>query len=186
MSSISKETSSKQVRQKRVKPLSSNIADSLNIISDKDHRTVTIGNLKLTWPSYRIENTIYGGERFFIFNTCPIDTGLFILYHAYKAGTDHFRNLFESSTLDASKLLRHIFRLIEKDGWTVARLYWLTRNNLLTNKNKNGTYDLKDTMDAVVFKFIKTMQTYPVKSTCSCLACPKRIREYTNVHIELA
>ena len=129
---------------------------------------------------------IYVSERFFIFSAYPINTGLFILYYAYTVGIHHFRNLFESNALHICKLLRHIFQLVETDGWTVTHLYWLTRNNLLTNKNKNDTENLKNAMDAVVFKFIKNMQTYPVQSKCSYAACPKGLREYTNVHIELA
>jgi hypothetical protein len=154
--------------------------------SNTEYRTTATGNLKLTWPSYGIQNAVYANERFSIFNTPPVDTGLFILYHGYKAGTDHLRNIFEYSTLDACKLLRHTFQLVEKNGWILTRLYWLTRNNLLTAKTKNGTYDLKNTMDAVVFSFIKPMQTYEVKSKCSCAVCPKPVRDHTNVHIELA
>ena len=145
----------------------------------------TIGNLKLTWPPYGIENSTYAGERFSIFNTCPLDTGLFILYHAYKTGTDGFRKLFTSDALEAYKFLRHTFQLVETDGWTTARLYWLTEKNLLKNKNMNGKYDLKSTMEEIVFQFVKPMQAFTIKSKCSCTVYSKPIREYTSVHIAL-
>jgi len=108
------------------------------------------------------------------------------MYHAYKAGTDNFRRIFESHTLDVYQFLRRTFELIETNGWTTARLYWLTEKKILANKTKkNGWYDLMDTMDAIVFQFIKPMQTFRVKSKCSCTACPKPIRQYTNTHITL-
>ncbi|CAF4095238.1 unnamed protein product [Rotaria sordida] len=53
--------------------------------------TTTLGSLNLTWPRYGIKNGIYEGQSFSITRTCPVDTGLFVLYHAYKAGSDGFR-----------------------------------------------------------------------------------------------
>ncbi|CAF1344431.1 unnamed protein product [Adineta ricciae] len=144
-----------------------------------------IGNLQLTWPSYGIENATYAGKSYFIFHTCTVDTGLFILYHAYQAHSDEFRALFTSDALHIYTVIRRTFQLVETEGWTIARLYWLTEHNLLTNKHSNGKYDLMNTMEAIVFQFVKPMQTFPIKSQCSCNVCPKRIREHTNVDISL-
>jgi hypothetical protein len=182
-SSLSKTPTPKKSRQKRVKPSAPNTVNKQT--SYRDHLTTTIGNLKLKWPSYDIKNAFYAGEYFSIFHTCPIDTGLFVLYYAYKAGTDDFRILFESDTLHACTLLRRTFQLVESDGWTVARLYWLTENNLLKEKTEDGRYDLMNTMDTIVFNFTKPMQTFPIKSKCSCNACPKQIREHMSVDISL-
>ena len=154
-----------------------------NFTSNRDFRTTTIGNLQLAWPPYAIKNALYAGEYFSIFNTCSIDTGLFVLYYAYKSGTDNFRKLLEIDTLEVYKFLRCTFQHIENNGWTVARLYWLTEKNVLKKKSKNGQYDLKSTMDEIVFKFVKPMQTYPHKSKCICNACPKTIRNHMSTEI---
>ncbi|CAF4153886.1 unnamed protein product, partial [Adineta steineri] len=184
--SISIEKTSKQLCEKKSKPSSPpHTIENRNFQSSKDNRTATIGSLKLTWPSYAIENATYAGEQYFIFNTCTIDTGLFILYHAYKTQSDDFRNLFLSDTLNIYKIIHRTFQLVDTDGWTTARLYWLTENNLLTNKHRNGKYDLMNTMEAIVFQFIKRMQTFPIKSKCTCVVCPKRTREHMNADISL-
>ncbi|CAF1027129.1 unnamed protein product [Rotaria sordida] len=85
--------------------------------------TTTLGSLNLTWPRYGIKNGIYEGQSFSITRTCPVDTGLFVLYHAYKAGTDGFRKLFENDTVDAFIALRQTFQYVESHDWTMARLH---------------------------------------------------------------
>ena len=74
-------------------------------------------------------------------------------------------SIFRSDTLHAYTLLRYTFELIESDGWTIARLYWLMETNLLTTKTRDGQYDIKNTIDEVVFQFTKPMQTFSLKST---------------------
>ncbi|CAF0932936.1 unnamed protein product [Didymodactylos carnosus] len=108
---------------------------------------------------------------------------LFVLHHVYKADTDHFRDLFETDTLEAFILLRRKFQHVESDGWTTARLYWLTQNNLLKVKIKNDQYDIENTLNEIVFRFIQPIQAFPIKSKCYCSACPKSIRESTSVDI---
>ena len=56
------------------------------------------------------------GKRYFIFHTCTIDTGLFILYHAYKVHSDEFRALFTSDALNIYKIIRRTFQLVETEG----------------------------------------------------------------------
>ena len=103
----------------------------------------------------------------------------------HKAGTDKFRSLFDSNTLDSLKLLRRVFYIVDNEGWADARLFWLTENNLLKKKSKDGRYDIENTMDEIVFRFIKPMQIYPLKSKCACNACPTPIREYMSTEIGL-
>jgi hypothetical protein len=184
-SSISDIPTLKISQQKKFKSPLPNSMDKRNLGVNRDYRTTKIGNLTLTWPPYRIEKAIYVGETFTIFHTCPVDTGLFVLYHAYKAGTDNFRNLLEADTLEAYTFLRRTFQLVDSDGWTIARLYWLTEKNLLTVKTKNGQYDLKSTMDEIVFRFVKPMQSFPNKSKCTCSACPKPLRNHINMELSL-
>jgi hypothetical protein len=183
--SISIEMTSKELVQKGINCSPPNIIDERNFQSNKDYRTTVIGNLELRWPAYGIENATYAGRTYFIYHTCTIDTGLFILYHAYKAQSDEFRSLLASDALDAYRILHRTFQLVDTEGWTAARLYWATQNNLLTNKCSNSTYDLMNTMEAVVFQFVKPMQTFTVKSVCACVACPKRVRDYTSTEISL-
>ena len=183
--SASTEQLTKQPYPKRNKPVKPQTIKNNLFHKTKDCRTTQIGNLKLTWPSYGIENAMYEGERYFIFHTCTIDTGLFILYHAYKAHSDEFRALFTSDALNMCNIIHRTFQLVETEGWTIARLFWLTEHNLLINKHPNGKYDLMNTMEAIVFQFVKPMQTFPTRSKCSCTVCPKRTREHTNVDISL-
>ena len=85
--SISKEEMLKTSRQKKLKTSLANSTIKQNYTFNKDYRTTKIGNLTFTWPPYGIKNATYRNQTFSIINTCPIDTGLFVLYHAYKAGT---------------------------------------------------------------------------------------------------
>lgn len=183
--SMMKPKAKKLLQEVNVNSLPSTTIDKYNFSCKKDYRTTTIGSLTLAWPPYNIHNASFMGRDFSVLNTCPIDTGLFVLYHAYKAGTDKFRNLFEVEIPDALKLLRRTFHLVEHEGWTDARLFWLTENNLLKKQLKNGLYDIKNTMDEIVFRFVKPLQTYPLKSKCTCIVCPKFIREYTSQEIGL-
>ena len=145
-----------------------------------------VGSLRLPWPRYGIKDAVYESQHFSIFHTCPLDTGLFAVYHAYKAGSDAFRLLFENDTVEALTLLRHIFQLVESDGWTVARLFWLTRNHLLTVRDSDGRYNLKNTLNEIVFRFITPMQSFRLFSECSCLACSKPVRSGKSVDIALS
>ncbi|CAF1538415.1 unnamed protein product, partial [Didymodactylos carnosus] len=172
-------------RRKRVKSSPTNSIKNRNLPFSREYCTTTIGNLKLTWPPYGIKDAFYAGEYFSVFHTCSLDTGLFVLYHAYKAGTDDFRQLFEIDTLEIYAFLHRTFQLVESNGWNSARLYWLTGKKLLKEKTKDGKYDLKSTMDEVVFKFVKPMQTFPIQSKCTCTACPKPLREHTSMEISL-
>ena len=147
---------------------------------------MTIGTLKLPWPRYGIRTGIYEGNIYSVTKTCPLDTGLFTMYHAYKAGTTKFRQLFESVDLPVYETIRRTFQLVDSDGWTSARLYWLLRHNLLTTTNEDGVFDIENTLHNIVFEFVKPMQEYQINSECSCVVCPKRRRQKTSVDISLS
>ncbi|CAF1014942.1 unnamed protein product [Rotaria magnacalcarata] len=114
--STTKTRYTKRLREKKVDCSSATAIGKRNFKSYKDYRTTTIGSLTLAWPPYQINNRSFRGQIFTLLNTCSVDTGLFVFYHAYKAGTDKFRDLFEVSNLDALKLLRHVFHLVENEG----------------------------------------------------------------------
>lgn len=151
----------------------------------KPGQFTNIGTLQLAWPRYGIRNALYEGEIYSVTKTCPLDTGLFVLYYAHKAGTSEFRDLFASDTLEIYTTLRRTFQLVESDDWTTARLYWLTTHNLLGNNNDIRLHDIENTLTEIVFKFIRPIQEHPVKSKCSCDACPKQIRCKTSCDIGL-
>ena len=92
--SMRKQRSREKTPQKRITvSVNSDIARQ-TLTQHGDHLT-KIGPLRLLWPRYRIDDAVYNGQHFSIFNTCPLDTGLFAVYHAYKAGGDAFRLLVE-------------------------------------------------------------------------------------------
>lgn len=145
-----------------------------------------IGPVQLPWPRYGIRNAIYGGQVYSVTNTCPLDTGLFVLYYAYKAGTDKFRQLLDNDTLPAFTTLRRTFQLVESDGWTTARLHWLVEYNILKSTNIAHQYDIENTLTEIVFRFVQPMQEYPIQSECTCTFCPKQLRQSRSVDINLA
>ena len=154
------------------------------VFKKKTDKFTNIGTLQLPWPRYGIRNTAYEGKIYSVTNTCPLDTGLFTLYFAYQTGTSEFRDLFERDTLEIYRTLRRTFQLVESDDWTIARLYWLTTHNLLDN-DERGIHDIENTLTEIVFKFIQPMQKHPIRSKCSCDACPKQIRSITNSDLAL-
>ena len=174
-----------RTRKKRVKCSPNSSPDPRQFISRAREVPSVIGNMQLTWPRYGIRNAIYEGRIYSVTNTCPLDIGLFILYHAYKAGTAEFRERFERDDLHSYATIRRTFQMVESDGWTTARLYWLVKHGLLKKKNEDHLYDIENTLTEIVFRFVQPMQKYLVTSTCSCSACPKQIRQTTSSDIAL-
>nr|ACD54669.1 unknown [Adineta vaga] len=147
--STSIQQTSEQLYDQQIKPSSSHTTGNNKLHFIKGDQITTIGNLKLLWLIYGVDNFIYAGKRYDIFHTCIIDTGLFILYHAYKAHSDEFRNIFTYNSLDIYQIIWRTFQLVDAEGWTTARFYRLTEHNLLENRSSNGDYDLMDTMKAI-------------------------------------
>ena len=172
-------------RRKKAKYSPPNSPNRRQVVSKTQPKLATIGTLQLTWPRFGIRNAIYEGKIYSVTNTCPLDTGLFVLYHAYKAGTKKFCDLFERDDLDAFIAIRRTFQLIESDGWTTARLFWLVLHGLIKDNSQGYVHDIKNTLTEIVFRFVKPMQEHPTRSKCSCTACPKQIRHGTNVDIAL-
>lgn len=132
-----------------------------------------------------MEDIIHEGQSYSITNTCPLDTGLFMLYHAYKSSGLDFQYLFESDRLPVYTTMRRTFQLVETDGWDSARLFWLLTHGLLKNKTQNGEYDLENTITEIVFRFVQSIQIFTITSMCSCAACPKQYRSTNSVDIVL-
>jgi hypothetical protein len=174
-----------QKPRKKGKRLTLNSPNSRQVTTKKRDGFTHIGTLHLPWPRYGIRNATYEGKIYSITNTCPLDTGLFVLYYAYRTGTPEFHHLFERDTLEIYITLRQTFQLVESDDWTIARLYWLTTLNLLEDNSDISVHDIENTLTEIVFTFIRQMQEHSVKSKCSCNACPKQIRSTTNFDIAL-
>ena len=132
-----------------------------------------------------MKDATYEGGQFTVFNTCPLDTGLFTLYNAFKANSNEFRDLFNNENLSALNLLRRTFRIVGADGWTNARLFWLIKNDLLHVHNFDRKYDIENTLNQIVFQFVQPIQIYLLISKCSCKVCSKRIRQTTSIDIAL-
>ena len=105
-----------------------------------------VDSFKLTLPRYDIKNDVFGNKSYSVTRTCLVDTCLFVLYYAYKMGTDEFRNLVENDALNAFIALGETFVYVERHGLIVARLYWLVQRQLLTVTTTDGQYDLENTL----------------------------------------
>ena len=117
-----------------------------------------VGSFKLTWPRYDIMNGVYGNKSYSVTRMCPLDTGLFVLYYAYKTGTDEFRNLFEKDALDAFITLRETFAYVVSHDGVVARLHWFVQHQLLTVRKTDNQYGLENTFSRTVSDYVKSMQ----------------------------
>ena len=103
-------------QSKKTKRELQNSANRQQSVLKRLQNTTTLGNLNLLWPRYGIKNGVYAGESFSDTRTCSVDTGLFALYHAYRAANDKFRNLLENNTLDVFIALCKTFQRVEDDG----------------------------------------------------------------------
>ena len=130
-----------------------------------------------------MHSIIHEGQLYSVTNTCPLDTGLFILYHAYKSGGSKFQNLFETDRLPIFTTLRRTFQLVDSDSWDNARLHWLVIHDLLKEKTSNGDYDIENALTEIVFRFVQTIQLYAITSECSCIECPRHFRHMKSVAI---
>ncbi len=155
-------------------------------LSKQPTHITKIGSITLPWPQYEIPHTIYMNKRYAVTKTCSLDSALFVFYHGYKIGSSEFRKLFQSDTTRAHTALRKLFMLVDSDGWNIARLQWLLSNRLLNKINDDGVFDVEDTLYENVLQFIRPMQMYNIKTECSCIMCPKRIRENKSIDISLS
>lgn len=172
-------------QRKKAKVVSPNPIKRKQIPLNNQSNIMVVDNLNLKWPRYGIREQVFAGETYSVIQTCSVDTGLFAMYHAYKARSNTFRELFEDELVDSVVTLREVFKRVEQDGWDVARLYWLVRHNLLTLENFDGKYNMENTLTNAVFQFVKPMQEFDVRSECMCTVCPKRIKKRPSVDITL-
>jgi hypothetical protein len=146
----------------------------------------TIGSLKLQFPHFNIGPTyINATDRYSVSNTCSLDSSLFLLYYIYISHSEDFRFLFDPD-IRACDNLRKTFDLVERKGWDMARLYWITVNSVYSKPEaKNAHIDLYGTADTNCFQFVREIQKYVIESSCTCTDCPKLVRQSHSVDISL-
>ncbi len=182
VSSVCELSKATPVLPKRVKTLSS--PQTQKASTHPVHRA-KVGSITLSWPQYKIPETIYMNKKYTVTNTCSLDAALFAFYYCYKTSSSEFQKLFDVETTSCHSALRKLFKLVDNDGWNIARLYWLLSNNLLKTINDDGVFDVEHTLYENVLQFVRPMQMYNIKSKCSCSVCPKRIRESKSIDISL-
>jgi len=99
--------------------------------------------------------------------------------------SEDFRFLFDPD-IRACDNLRKTFDLVERKGWDLARLYWITVNSVYSKPEpKCAHIDLYGTADTNVFQFVREIQKYVIESRCTCTDCPKLVRQSHSVDISL-
>ncbi|CAF1535171.1 unnamed protein product [Didymodactylos carnosus] len=149
--------------------------------------TALIEKITIPWPKYSIKNAVFNGTEYSFIKTCSLDSALFVLYYAYVSYSCQFRALFDRETKPIYSNLCKTFQLVESDGWDTARLYSLTIHKRLDSSTANGNnqYNLFDTVDENVFRYIRTMQEYENPSECLCEDCLRRTRTLISTDIAL-
>jgi hypothetical protein len=79
-------------------------------------------------------------------------------------------------------ILSRTLRLVDQDGWDVARICWLLENKILKSSD-HKVKDLFGSMDRNVFRLIKARQQYSRRRVCTRANCPRR--EHTLINTEL-
>jgi hypothetical protein len=144
-----------------------------------------VGNLQLPFPHFNIGPTFYGNKRYSASNTCSLDSSLFLLYYIYKSNSEEFRSLIDPNIPVCGQLLQ-TFNLVENEGWDIARVYWISIHATGPYRNKsNQHHDLFTTADNNVFQYVRELQKYVVKSTCTSTDCPKLLWEKRSVDIAM-
>jgi hypothetical protein len=145
----------------------------------------TVGNMNLPFPHFNIGPTfITRQRRYSASDTCSLDSSLFLLYYIYMSHSQEFRSLFDP-TIAACKQLLKTFDLVEKKGWDVARLYWVTVHSNYLKDKRRAHINLHATADTNVFQYVREVQKYVTKSTCTCTDCPKLVAQSHSVDISL-
>jgi hypothetical protein len=144
-----------------------------------------VGNLRLPFPHFNIKPTFFEGKRYSAANTCSLDSSLFLLYYIYMSNSKEFRSLFDPNIPICEKLLK-TFDLVENQGWDIARIYWISIHSTGSSRNDiNQHHDLFTTADNNVFQYVRDLQKYVIKSTCTSTDCPKLVLEKRSVDIAI-
>jgi hypothetical protein len=109
---------------------------------------------------------------------------LFALYYIYKTD-DNVANNFRTAQKSSPYLkLIDTFALVEKEGWDIARLYWLRRWNILKVPGRQPT-SLFGFVDEFVFNFLKIEQRYSIKITCTRYDCPRQQHNNSSTELDI-
>ncbi|CAF1504788.1 unnamed protein product [Adineta ricciae] len=151
------------------------------LVKPSNEPDINIDGYIIRWPRFGINNVFFKDLYYKLTNTCATDSGLFVLYFIYKTDLD-LADIFEDapSTSPYSSLAR-VFRIVDTEGWDIARLTWLYINGILDKFARKE--NLFGSIDAQVFHFIKEEQRYSYETVCSRPQCKLKNRHSSSTEL---
>ncbi|CAF2103525.1 unnamed protein product [Rotaria magnacalcarata] len=145
---------------------------------------ITISGFTLKWPTFEIKNVMYTGQAYTLYNTCAIDSALFSLYFIYVTDEIISSELKEAAESSPYATLIKTFNIVEKEGWDVARIYWLLKCNILKTTGRLMR-DLFGSVDELVSSFLKSRQRHSNEIIYSRPDCTKKERKCTSTDLTI-
>ena len=166
--------------------LEASLKDGIEFTVWKEGRKYTmVGNVKLLFPRFNFGPVVFEKKRYSASNTCSLDSALFLLYYIYVTHSEEFRSLFDPNIMVCQQLQR-TFDLVDKEGWDIARIYWISIHTAYPDPNRRTYhYDLYGTADTNVFQYVRELQRHVIKSACTSPDCPKSMRTNHSVDISM-
>ncbi|CAF2096636.1 unnamed protein product [Rotaria magnacalcarata] len=146
------------------------------------HPEIMIDGCAIRWPKFQIKNALFEGNSYSLNLTCPLDTGLLVLYFIYQTDTDIEGEIDESPRSSQYSILAQTFKLANREGWDAARIYWLLNHNILKRTDRKEK-SLFGAVDEQVFSFLREQQKYTGRITCSRSDCIKRVRQVSSTEL---
>lgn len=92
--------------------------------------------------------------------------------------------LKEAPELSPYTTLINTFNIAEKEGWDVARIYWLMECKILKTTDRLPK-NMFGSVDELVFSFLKSQQRHSNEIICSRPDCPKKERKYASTELDI-
>ncbi|CAF2080423.1 unnamed protein product [Rotaria magnacalcarata] len=127
---------------------------------------------------------MYTGQAYTLYNTCAIDSALFSLYFIYVTDEIISSELKEAAESSPYATLIKTFNIVEKEGWDVARIYWLLKCNILKTTGRLMR-DLFGSVDELVSSFLKSRQRHSNEIIYSRPDCTKKERKCTSTDLTI-
>ena len=124
-------------------------------------------------------------QSYSVANTCNLDCGLFVFYFLYRMEITIEEAMSQAPQESPYALLRKTFQYAEKEGWNVARVFWLLSNHILKTSDRK-IKNLFGSLDENVFRYIKQNQRYSRKATCARSNCSQKERILINTELCLS
>ncbi|CAF3432704.1 unnamed protein product [Rotaria socialis] len=143
-----------------------------------------IDGLTIRWPKFGLNNVIFEGQSYSLTLTCPIDSALFVLYFLYKTDVSLAGELDDAPQSSPYSKLVETFKIVEKEGWDTARIYWLLTFNILKRSDRR-LKSLFGSVDEQVFCFLKNEQRHSNKIICTRPDCKEKERFYSTTELSI-